>query len=653
MKNILLVLFIVFSPICAIGQEDLSLKCIDLDGFALNNQVILDSIITINISNDGYNIQYYSDFTSMQSRDTIIGNTIFFEYILPQWNFVGFNDSIGLPKLPYLKFTLQIPSLLYNTSLVADNIHCTYDEYYVSNFYYPFQDNIEENGNSFFFNEKYYTKHNNELIHYVDISEPFKAGNTTGLSVIIHPIQYNPVLGKVRIINNLSFDIPLEEVQLSDIFAYELENTKCVIDVPFFSDDITFPFDENFLGKLLIIVGKNSYREHLLDFIQHKQNLGFDTEIISVDEILALTSSSVISAEVIRGYLKNRYYNETILNRPKFLLLVGDYDIIPYSYHGVDYDNLYYAPYHTDIYYGCLEDSVIRKDNNLYPEIFVGRWPVYSESDIDYIVHKTMLFETYHKYSPLFSNILMLSGTDSDGSGQDKYNTIVSLYEILNRKLFQSIYYYDGRNYLNSTDAIQNILRQYMLSDLFLFVYKGHGFQNSLSSPIYLFPPIIKSFKFSSFPPLFFAFACLSSSYSPENMNFGQQWLRANNAGGVIYYGATGYSFSQSSEYLAQTIFKNFSMNENITIGEIIQSGAAKLCYGSNSDRLRCHVEKYIIYGDPSLIINLSNGVINYSHANTICSSQIVSFNELREILYKQTTVTSLFLYDLSGKIIF
>lgn len=47
------------------------------------------------------------------------------------------------------------------------------------------------------------------------------------------------------------------------------------------------------------------------------------------------------------------------------------------------------------------------------------------------------------------------------------------------------------------------------------------------------------------------------------------------------------------------------------------------------------------------------DGITNYSLANTICSSQIISFNELREILYKQSTVTSLFLYDLSGKIIF
>ena len=43
----------------------------------------------------------------------------------------------------------------------------------------------------FLFSEQYYTS-DYSLTKYVEVSTPFKAGNTTGIVVKIRPIQYNP-----------------------------------------------------------------------------------------------------------------------------------------------------------------------------------------------------------------------------------------------------------------------------------------------------------------------------------------------------------------------------------------------------------------------------------------------------------------------------
>ena len=146
-----------------------------------------------------------------------VSNMVFFEYILPHNLYIGFSNNIGMPKLPNLKFSLQIPGILYNESFSADNILCEYEEYSVNDFYLPYQDNFEGEDTCFYLDDEFYTLNNEELLHSIDVSNPFIAGNTTGIEIYIHPIQYNPVVGKVRIIKNISFDI---SIPLSEILAY-------------------------------------------------------------------------------------------------------------------------------------------------------------------------------------------------------------------------------------------------------------------------------------------------------------------------------------------------------------------------------------------------------------------------------------------------
>ena len=136
MKKLLLIISII-TPIYLFGQDSLFLKCIEFPGFGIKSSIELDDSLIVNIDNDNYNIQYLLNFQSLNFRDTTINNITFFDIQLPRDKYVGYESIIGQPKLPFINFSLQIPGILYEDSIIADNIICNYEEISVNNFYLP------------------------------------------------------------------------------------------------------------------------------------------------------------------------------------------------------------------------------------------------------------------------------------------------------------------------------------------------------------------------------------------------------------------------------------------------------------------------------------------------------------------------------------
>ena len=564
-------------PIYLFGQDSLLLKCADLPGFGIKSSINLEEYLTINIDDDNYNVEYSLNLQSLNFRDTTIGKLSFFEIQLPQSRYIGYENIIGQPKLPIINFSLQIPGVLYDENFFADNITCFYEEISVDNYYFPYQDFIGDKESEFNFKEEYYST-SQQLNNYVSIS-PFKAGRTTGIHVLLRPIQYNPVTGKVRIINSINFDISLANAELSDIFAYEFLDSEVVIDAPFLGEDTKLPINSNPNGNILIVIADEEYRSILNPFTLHKSTKGYSTEIVSIDQIIDSMGTPNITAEVLRNYLRNKYYSTYIPSRPKYLLLVGGYNAIPCSFEG----NALGGYYYTDLYYGCLNSQQIQQESDLYPEMFVGRWPIDSIHQLNTAISKTIKFENSLGDYPSFYNIMMVSGIeDSSGNSnkeKDMFSTVLGMQQRLNQgSLFQNIDVYDGRNYRGQvgTHAIQNILKQKMQSDLWMFVYWGHGSSGSLGLPLFIKDRNINSYVYSSIPPIALSFSCLTNRISGTNC-YGKSWLvNQHDAGGVVHYGATGEAFWNLTKQLALTVANLIKANDKMSIAIPLQVSAAK-----------------------------------------------------------------------------
>ena len=68
--------------------------------------------------------------------------------------------------------------------------------------------------------------------------------------------------------------------------------------------------------------------------------------------------------------------------RPKYILLIGDE--IPYS--TGELNNISNPP--TDMYYACV-DEYYTENEDITPDIYVGRWPVHNTAELEYIILKS------------------------------------------------------------------------------------------------------------------------------------------------------------------------------------------------------------------------------------------------------------------------
>ena len=655
MKKIIFLTFFCLSFVMYISAEDsLYMKCNSLPDFSLNSSVTLEDSLYVNIFEDKYNIVFSQDIQSLTYSDTTISDIDFFEIQLLHSRYLGYEDSIGLPKLPTINFTLQIPSALYDSTFVASNITCLYEDYNVNSYYYPYQDFMGDEQPELLFSEQYYSN-DYPLTNYVEISTPFKAGNTTGIVVKIRPIQYNPQAGKIRIIKSISFDVPITEVPLTDIFVYEMLDAEGVIDAPVLSEYTHLPFNENYLGKLLIVISVESYREELNEFEAHKQSKGYETEVVSINQIKDLMGASQVTSEVLRNYLRGRYLDDYVLYRPRYLLLVGNYDVIPYSLDDYEKGNWFYS----DLYYGCLNKTIIRNETDYFPEMFVGRWPVSTISQLQVAINKTITFENTIGNFPTLYNIMMLSGIEknigqNDNAEVERYSTIVEIQNMLKSFLYQNVDVFDGRNFRNKQDSIQNILKGKMKNDLWMFVYVGHGDSYLLYKPINLFMSLLNGFTYSKIPPIALSFSCLTNQITEGNTCYGRTWLLNESSGGVLHYGATGPSFRDLNLQLSKYIFSYLNSNRKKSVSMPLFIGASKLFHSNKRFRDKCHIEKYCIYGDPSLLMFggiRDDQMIQYSkEINNLENSTIDNIDLFEDILINKSFYV--YVYDANGKLL-
>lgn len=429
------------------------------------------------------------------------------------------------------------------------------------------------------------------MTKYVEVSTPppFNAGNTTGIVVKIRPIQYNPQLGIIRIIKSISYDIPIKEVPLTDIFAYEMLDSKDVIDVPILAENTLLPFDENYLGKLLIVISDETYRKELNKFVEHKNSKGFETEIVSINQILDLMSAQQLTPQVLRNYLRGRYLDDNVLHRPRYLLLVGNYDVIPCSVFDLEKITDNSTLFYSDLYYGCLNKTIIRNETDYFPEMFVGRWPVSSLSELCAVINKTIVFENNVGNCPSLYNIMMLSGIENtvghnDNLENNRYRTIVNMKNILNGFLYQNVDLFDGRNFLNQGVVIRNVLKSKMRDDLWMFVYIGHGAPYVLGKPIQIPANRLTDFEYSIIPPIALSFSCLTNQIIDSSC-YGKIWLLNENTGGVLHYGATGKSYNNLNRTLALNVSKTLNANLKKTISMSLQIASAKLYVNISSNQ--------------------------------------------------------------------
>ena len=498
----------------------------------------------------------------------------------------------GRPTLPFYSLDLILPfgSTFFEVTdfqiLDSISIILPYD-------YTPAQERVDFS-EGFSFDADFYATNSDwyEMLYSIDESNYrfYK-----GLNISIFPFHYEPESRRLTIITRAVCEITFDGMNLMGYIQQELSEY----------DRLAYNFYDNFVeypqsiippinGDKYLIITADEWdgKPALMEFIEHKQSLGYEMYYAKLGDIGE-------EPMLIRDHIKNLYETEGL----KYVLLVGDVSDIPFS--EGNNEDVTLPP--TDIYYSCLSKDISEQWKDFSPSVFIGRWPIISDDELRHVVNKTIASDLHlGEHNP--NRIGIFSG--SGNHHQYLYNNAKYVYnDLINNSAYFTGDHTNLHGLLDLTAySYTQTYLEYANNPTWLYVYFGHGSNGAMGDPSFLYASHYHQYAIEyittnnlDFQSFGFGFSCLLGNiYSYPN--FARSWVTSEQ-GGVTFFGATTISYMNVDRYFSRTLFEQLKNKPVMTIGELVANGKAKYFNPNKVEWRSREVRKYTLYGDPSLYL--------------------------------------------------
>ena len=149
-------------------------------------------------------------------------------------------------------------------------------------------------------------------------------------------------------------------------------------------------------GYDMLVITKAEWVDHFGEYLNLYNDKGIRTRIVALEDIYATTEGRDVQ-EQIRNYIIQEYEDNGI----QMVNLGGDVSIVPYRSLYCWAQEGYEDNVPSDMYYACLDGTLNDDDDDrwgevgeddLLPEIGVGRLPFNNEQQLETIMHKTLSY---------------------------------------------------------------------------------------------------------------------------------------------------------------------------------------------------------------------------------------------------------------------
>ena len=495
-------------------------------------------------------------------------NEINFEFLTNVTDPFKYSNPIGGPDLPYLSFNLQIPDF---SSVNAFVEYIEYgDEIQLDYPYVPAQDMLEtEISDSFSFCDELYNHEVSMYLNPAEVTPPYTFIETTGITVNLKPFIYSPLEQIIKPIHRIRYIVCVSGNEtLLDMYNRIINSEELGNEINFYNTycgDIIASTDIK--GNYLIITTPE-YADEAETYAQHKRNLGYNAWVNTFDTQYC---------EEIQQYLIDEYNGR----RPRYVLIIGDEDDIPYS----SMSPLHLNDPKTDIYYACTNPNYYTGQTILNPTMFVGRWPIHDHYTLRTLMDKSI---RYDLIIPESRRIALFTGTGNSSTQDFAYTNLYVEDLITNYVNNNTCIHYDGHLGYNSS----TMSSEFEEHDDLMMLYRGHGGEWGFGSPFSL----VNMFNLPTNLPYFtFSFCCNTGVSS----GLGGLWVTEGDRS-LTFYGSPVVTYTNSNNNFSKTMFSGLKDYKNYTIGQFVYLGIAR--YQSSGGNIST-IKSYVLYGDPSLYI--------------------------------------------------
>ncbi len=437
--------------------------------------------------------------------------------------------------------------------------------------------------------------------------QPYVIRHEKGQSLLVFPLQYNPVKKVLRIYHEITFEITFLKKKGNKAFLLPTE-TKT-----FFRPSFINPETSSFKNqqqpaalRRMLIISDGQFIPLLKDFIHWKRQTGF--------EVTVTDGSRFTDAQSIKDYIRTQYLGKAI----EYVLLVGDAQQIP---SGIMAGNT------SDLFYAYVDG------NDHYPDVIVGRFPAETEEQLRIMLQRTLSYEkALSKDTGWYTRAIGIASEEGPG-----YHQLTDAQHI---RWIDSVFLQPG-GYTSVTELFDGTygpndapgdpdaedLLQAIEKGTGLINYCGHGSVLGWTTTHFGNPQINALTNTDSWPVIF-SVSCATGDFVHHDC-FAESWLRAAYEDKPA--GAVAVLMPSAAQSWAPPMCAQQEMNRLLTLpdsadaprtfGMICIAGCLKMNDEFGTEGYET-TDSWILFGDPSLTIRTKTPVaIRADYTPVLCDT--------------------------------
>lgn len=456
-----------------------------------------------------------------------------------------------------------------------------------------------------------------------EVNTVYNLRKQNAASISFYPVQVNPLSHAIKVYTKLVVKITYQNARAKAVSLNTVPENSSEERSLFQHRFVNYGLNENRNSKLLytplnemgsmLVISAPQFLNAMLPLVEWKNQKGINTQLVST----ALTGTTQTA---IKSYISTYYSNNPNL---MYVLLVGDHEQLPSFNAGTAGSEVKWS----DIKYGMI------LGNDWYPELMVGRFSGSMSSEISVMVNRTLEYEKNPTIGNWWGKAIGIGSNEGYGYGDDGEADWQHMRN-MGTKLINGAGYNQFHEFYDSThggndapgDPTAQMVINAMNSGSGLFLYSGHGSQNSCATSNYDINDINASVNYGKYP-FSLQVACNNGTFNGGTC-FSEAFLRAT---GTVNQGPKGGIASCGSSILmawaepmqvqdevVDIVSNQYPNFKSYTLGGLFYNGEMSMMdkYPNSGKNV---IETWVMFGDPSCLFRSTSPVaIAATHAPCI-----------------------------------